>query len=113
MRLVRIRSSKYPGAVFLKEANTSDNFICKVYPQKNHVHRNIERNATIETIIKALKDFPDSNGDAFNGPLEMDDDDNQFIIRLSCNELRVLKDGDYGCVEIVIQQILDQAKGRS
>jgi len=29
----QIRSPKHPGAVFLKERNSKNNFICKVYPE--------------------------------------------------------------------------------
>ena len=32
MTYVKIQSEKHPGAVFVKERGTKDNFICKVYP---------------------------------------------------------------------------------
>lgn len=35
MVLIKIRSKKYLGAIFLKVAGTKKDFICKVYPMPN------------------------------------------------------------------------------
>lgn len=32
MEIVKIRSKKHPGAIFLKVKETKEDFICKIYP---------------------------------------------------------------------------------
>ncbi len=49
MELIKIRSPKHEGAIFLKVKKTEDDFICKIYARNN-------ANDIADTIIRALKE---------------------------------------------------------
>lgn len=55
----RIVSRKHPGAVFFKEKGSTDNFICKVYPEHEKEANLIE---SIPRLLKALEEIASGEG---------------------------------------------------
>ena len=51
MELIKIRSPKHKGAIFLRDKNIASKFICKIYP-------NTTANYIADTIIRALTNIP-------------------------------------------------------
>ncbi len=75
MRLVKIRSQKHPGAIFLKIDGTKDDFLCKIYPSD-------EAELISNTIIEAFSE--DSKQSFLNNKEEdLKEKLNNFISSLS------------------------------
>ena len=51
MKLIKIRSLKHKGAIFLRDRDRASIFVCKIYP-------NTTANYVADTIIRALENIP-------------------------------------------------------
>ena len=63
MRLQKIRSPKHKGAIFLRNKDKRNSFVCKIYPANN-------ANYIADTIIRACEQIEENNEETKNNSRE-------------------------------------------